>query len=404
MSEKDIIVTIDSLAFGGKGVGRVEGMVCFVEDALPGEEVLAQITKTKKRYMEGKPLEIISPSPHREKPLCPYFGQCGGCQYQIINYQEELRWKSVQVADSLKRIGGIDAEGKIRDIVASPIDYYYRNNLDLKVEVKDKEVSIGFIHRNNKDIVPIEKCVIAVEKINQELKNIKDILSSKKLKEGTYTLRIKEDSENLNFCLIDSKDKKIIPEEGCLTRRLKGDQTINYSPNTFFQANWMTASLLVEEIDKRVSGLDAECLFDLYCGAGLFSVALSPYVKEVVGIEKNKEAFRFAVKNVKESGVSHAMFYEGFAEKTLPRVWKKFLYQKNIVLLDPPREGCDRFLLDFLARSKERVLKLFYVSCDPACLSKDLKILTEGGFELEEIVPFDMFPKTKHIETLAILV
>ena len=161
MAEKDIVITIDSLAFGGKGVGRLEGMVCFIEDALPGEEVLVQVTKTKKRYIEGKPLEIISPSPQRETPFCPYFGQCGGWQYQIINYQKELRWKSVQVRDCLKRIGWIDAEGRIRDIVASPADYYYRNSLDLTVAVKDQEVLIGFIHRNNKDIVPIEKCLIA---------------------------------------------------------------------------------------------------------------------------------------------------------------------------------------------------------------------------------------------------
>lgn len=399
---QDIVLKIDSLAFGGKGVGRTDRVVCFVEDALPGEEVRVRVTKTKKRYLEARLLEIITPSSYRQDPPCPYFGECGGCQYQIIDYQEEQRYKTLQVKESLQRIGGIRAEESTQEIIASPSEYYYRSSLDLKVVVDREKVSFAFVHRNNRDYVFIERCMIASRTINERLEQIKDDLTKKNLEAGEYLLRIKEDKSRILFCLKDGKGNSVIPAESTLRREWDGKAVI-YSPAVFFQANWPVTSFIIQEIEKRLSGADATCLFDLYCGAGLFSIALSPGLEKVVGIEKNRESFHFAVKSAAESEIEHILFYQGIAERVFPKIWDRFSYERNVVLLDPPREGCHSSLLDFLASCGERIVRIFYVSCDPPCLAKDLKILTEGGFGLKEIIPFDMFPKTGHIETLAVL-
>jgi tRNA/tmRNA/rRNA uracil-C5-methylase (TrmA/RlmC/RlmD family) len=401
--KQEIVLKIDSLAFGGRGIGRTEGMVCFVEDALPGEEVRVRIIKIKKRYLEAKLLEIITSSPYRKTPPCPYFGECGGCQYQMIDYQEERRYKTVQVKECLQRIGGIRAEEITKDIVASPAEYYYRNNLDLKVVVDGEKTSFAFVHRNDRDRVFIEKCMIASRTINDRLEQIKNDLTKKNLEPGEYLLRIKEDGAHIFFCLKDSTGSSIISEEGTLMKQWDDNKVMNYSPAIFFQANWPVTSFIMKEIEKNLSRADATCLFDLYCGAGLFSIALSSAFKKVVGIERCKESFRFAVKNVTESGIGQALFYQGAAEKIFPKVWSRFSYERNVVLLDPPRGGCHPSLLDFLTGLKERMTGIFYVSCDPACLAKDLKVLSGGGFPIKKIIPFDMFPKTRHIETLAIL-
>lgn len=400
---KILTIKIDSLAFGGRGVGRTGGLVCFVDDALPGEEVLVEVVKTKKRFLEAKLIEVRSSSLHRKKPLCPYYGECGGCQYQTINYQEELKYKSIQVRDSLKRVGGIQLDKEIKEIVPSPKPYYYRNSLDLRVMIKDKKACFAFIHRNNKDLVFVERCVIAEEKLNSELRHIQGILESMRLEEKEYTLRIKEDSKNVFFCLSDLKNNKIIPEKGDLIRRLGKNKVISYLPDSFFQSNWGVTRLLIDEIRKRLSGLDAETLFDLYCGTGLFSIALSQEFQKIIGIEQDKKSFQLAVQNAKDSNIDHTLFYHGSSERILPKIWNRFDYEKKVILLDPPRKGCHESLLNFLIESKKKIARIFYVSCDPTHLAGNLRVLANGGFIIEEIIPFDMFPRTKHIETLAIL-
>ena len=340
---------ITDVAFGGKAVGRLEdGRVCFVRDALPGERVEVRITRETKRFVEAELERVIERSPHRVKPPCPYFGICGGCSYQHASYDYQVGLKAKQVRDTLRRLGGI-AEPVVREGIPSPLPYGYRN----RITVHRRAGRIGFHRRDGKGLVDIEACLIASPAVNADLAATRTGASG----EGARTLREHWDRFG------------------------------------FHQTNDGVAALLLDAV-AEACGEGGECLVDAYCGDGFFARRLAARFQRVIGIEWNERS----VAQARAAAGPNESYLEGDVSELLGDALASV--NRATVILDPPAQGLEARVIDVLTGAP--VDRLLYVSCDPATLARDLKLLAPV-FELVEALPFDMFPQTAEIEVLAIL-
>jgi tRNA/tmRNA/rRNA uracil-C5-methylase (TrmA/RlmC/RlmD family) len=363
-----IQVTIQDIAFGGEGVARVEDFVVFVPFVLEGEDVEVEVTEVKKRFARARLLEVTKASGDRVKAPCPYFGVCGGCQYQHIAYTTQLRLKHKQVSDLLQRIGGI-AEAAVDPIVPCPQPYGYRNRVMVRSQWdKFKQgLNIGFIRYDNRLVVDIEQCLIAEPGLNEQLKQV----------------------------------RANPPPKGGLKvvlRTLPPDWEV--PPDSFFQNNFHVLPKLVEVARERVRSSGVRYLFDIYCGVGFFALELADLVEAFVGIELDVRAIKAARLNATRRGRGNGEFIAGTAEEQLPGLLGRYPASQSAVILDPPRRGCARSILELLREM--RPARVLYLSCHPATLARDVKLLTEGGlYAVGRVTPFDMFPQTQHVECLA---
>lgn len=395
----EITSKITSLAYGGDGITKHESITGFVSGALPGELIKSKIEEIKKKFFRARLLEIIEPSPFRLFPPCKYFGRCGGCIYQHLSYEKQLEAKSAQLSNLLLRSAKITGP-KISAIIPSPRLFNYRNQLSLKLKQLQNGIQLGFLGFDNKTFIPIEKCLIAKDPINEKIHEIKKELSKgAKIRNISGEIIIKCGADNtVDYAFAESVSPrgqyKLLHEE-------IGDKIYYFSLASFFQTNpYILPSLLLEL--KTALNLDNDtALFDLYSGTGLFSIYLSSYIKNAYGIETNKNAVRLANKSAEANKIKNCRFFSGKTEDIFTNIYDQYKGRKNIFIVDPPRQGLCKETLDIFKNTHAD--QLIYISCEPSILARDLPYLSNAGYGIKEIILADMFPQTKHMETLAIL-
>ena len=379
-----LTLTINDIAFGGEGVGRVDDFVVFVPFVLVGETVAAEITEVKKNFARAKLLRVEKPSPERVAPECRYFGACGGCQYQHIAYPVQLQLKHKQIADLFERVGKIPAD-KIAPVIPCPQPYGYRNHIMIRSQWNkpEQKLNIGFIRADCGLVEDIEECKIAEPAISGQIKQVRADPPPK----GGIKIVLRIPPENWD-----------VPE------------------SSFFQRNFFLLPKLVETIRGFISGTGVSLvrsgelagrmpvpqkhLIDLYCGVGFFGIELAGTVESFVGVECDQRAIQSARKNAAAWKVANGEFLAAKSEEALPGLLKKFSPEKTAVILDPPRKGCQPEILQWLRAAGPA--QVIYVSCHPATMARDLNVLcADGVFDIARVQPLDMFPQTQHVECVA---
>lgn len=350
---QELELDIHDIAFGGKGVGRVDGMACFVAGVIDGEKVRVRVRKVKSRLLEADLQEVIVPSPHRIVAPCPVFLRCGGCAYQHIAYDHQLRIKQTQLREALRRLGGM-AEPAVEEMIPSPEPYGYRNRITVHV----REGRAGFYAAGSNRVVPVEKCLIASSEVDL---GFKDLLKSRP-RDGDY--------------LIGEK------------KRFGG----------FRQVNNAVAEILKKTVSHAVLSGDAirGLLVDAYCGAGFFAHELQGSFTKVIGIERSIASVAMAARQAAEN----EKYLAGNVEDRLSEALEAGESDGTVLLLDPPSEGLEEAAIHaILGNPPSRIV---YVSCNPATLARDLKRLSET-YHAEKVTPLDMFPQTAEIESVTLL-
>lgn len=379
-------VKIESIAFGGDGVGRVNHFVVFVPFAAEGDELEIVITQVKKRFLRGRIFRIITHSPWRVRPLCPYYGECGGCCYQHLDYPYQLAVKKKQVEDVFSKIGKI-AHPPVLEVVASPRVYHYRGKAQVHVEAASEDLRLGFLDVSGANLMDIETCAIMDESINEQLRLLRERKPSRGLEKMRSTVWSAHDAQQTH--------------RGRAVIRMVKNRKFFVPPEGFFQANLYLTDRLVDEVCRMVAAEKAGTLVDAYCGCGLFSVFLSPWARKIIGIELDEQSVDFARKNAEESGVVNAEFLCGDVMSVLENNFLRVGRKMDVLILDPPRAGCPRTVLEMIGRLKPR--RIVYISCNPATQARDARFLLGGGYVLKNLLPLDMFPQTQHIEVIGLL-
>lgn len=401
-----IRLQLTGMAHGGEALGRHEGKVIFVPYALPGEEVLVEIVQDKGRYARAQLLEVVQPSPDRVEPRCPHFGTCGGCQWQHMTYEAQLRFKERVLRDQLERIGGV-SKPPVKPSLGAHNPWFYRNHVQFHL---DEEGRLGFLAFRGWEVVPIEVCYIIhplIEEVSRALDLALPQLKRVSIKVGTRTgqkLVILEMEEDLIPALEVDEPLSCVEFlcDGTLLT-LVGDSHIveevrrrcfRISAASFFQVNTEQLERLIEVVRGYLAPKGHEVLLDAYCGVGTFGLSLAGEAGQVIGVEESDSALDDARFNAQEG--ENVEFIGGRVEDALPD-----LVKVDLAILDPPRQGCGREAIAHLVRLAPA--KIVYVSCDPATLARDIKRLREGGYHLVEVQPVDMFPQTYHIESVSLL-
>ena len=363
-----INLTIHDLAFGGEGVGRVDEFVVFVPFVITGETVEAEITEVKKNFARAKLLRVTAPAPARVTPECKYFGACGGCQYQHIDYAAQLRFKHKQIADLFERVGKISPE-RVAPVIGCPSPYGYRNRIMVRSQWNGpaKQLVVGFVGINNKFVEEIEECKIAEPALNEQITHVR---ANPPPKGGIkVVLRVQPDGWE-------------VPKD------------------SFFQNNFFLLPKLVATVREFLTTGGAKHLIDLYCGVGFFGIEAAGVVDSFVGVEYDRLAIAAARQNAAIRKINNGEFISAKVEAALPELLQKFSAEKTSVILDPPRKGCWPETLELLRQTQPA--QVIYVSCHPATMARDLNILcADGVFELARVQPLDMFPQTQHVECVA---
>ena len=366
---------ITDVAFGGDGIGRVENFVVFVPFVLEGERVEVQIVEVKRRYATADLVRVISPSPHRAEPVCAYYRQCAGCQYQHVEYLHQLQLKHKQICDIFQRIGGIP-NPPIGPVVGSPKQYGYRNKI-----VVHGPGQPGFWTMRGRAVIPIERCVIARDEINAKL--------AEPLAVGKHlTIRCNSAGDTWVF----TESEEVIEE------MVRG-KALRVPLGSFFQVNREVIELALEYARAVFAASRCSTLVDAYCGVGLFALMLGDLAKHVYGIEEDATAIQAANENAARFGLTRYDFYAGKTERLLFYTLRQCNLDETCLILDPPRSGCGKPVLKTLRTLIPR--KIIYVSCAPPMLARDIKELLASGYRLERVTPFDMFPQTAHCEAVA---
>ncbi len=444
---KEYILQIESNGHQGEGVGKIDNFTVFIDGALKGEVVKIKLIKVNKNYGIGKLLEIISPSDERENPICSIYKRCGGCNLQHTAYEAQLNFKTERVKEVMKRIGKLE-NIKVHNTLGMKNPYNYRNKVQLPVgRNKDGEVVVGFYASRSHDIINMEKCHIQdevadkiveltkrwIEKYNIETYNeekhsglIRHIMIRKGFKTGEVMIVLVTNGEKLPHSdefvelmaeniegvasiiqnINKNKTNVILGEK---SKTLYGKDTItdfigefkfNISPLSFFQVNSIQTEVLYEKALEYADLTGDETVFDAYCGTGTISLFLSQRAKKVYGVEIVTQAIENAKENAKANRVTNAEFIVGEAEKEIPKLIDSGI-KADVVVVDPPRKGCEESLLEAIAKMSPQ--KIVYVSCDPATLARDLRILNDLGYKTLEVQPVDMFPQTTHVESVVLL-
>jgi tRNA/tmRNA/rRNA uracil-C5-methylase (TrmA/RlmC/RlmD family) len=363
-----ITLTIHDLAFGGEGVGRLDDFVVFVPFVIVGEMIEAEITEVKKNFARAKLLRVITPSPERVKPECQYFTQCGGCQYQHIEYAAQLRCKHKQIADLFERVGKI-SRAMVAPVIPCPSPYGYRNRIMIRSQWNGPawKLEIGFIRTDNNFVVDIDECKIAEPVLNKQIREVRANPPPK----GGIKVVLRVQPENWD-----------VPE------------------SSFFQNNFFLLPKLVETVRDFLKAGCAKHLVDLYCGVGFFGIETADVVASFVGVESDQLAIQAARKNAEIRKIKNGEFIAAQVEEVLLELLNKFSPEQTAVILDPPRKGCRPETLELLRET--RPAQVIYVSCHPATMARDLNILcADDVFKLARVQPLDMFPQTQHVECVA---
>ena len=444
---EEIEFKIENLAYGGDGVGRIEGFPVFVPHSAPGDEVMVKIARVTKKYAVGSIKKVINSSPDRVEPPCPIYHRCGGCQLQHLDYPKQLHYKKMFVQDALGRIGKL-SNVPVLDPLGMENPYAYRNKIQHPLSKSGSQVVTGFYRPRSHDIVRVDECLLYDEKGNRIIKLAREVLSRYNLsiyneRSGRGLLRhlvMRKGLESGECSVTLVTNGKKLPHAGEIakelmcgecsivgvmqnvnskkTNRILGEKTrvlagrkeireeiggivLDVSPETFLQVNTQGAEILYRTVADYVYAEDGETVLDLYCGVGAIALTLAKKCKTVCGVDSSEESITAALKNAAANKIDNVHFIPGRAEEVLPALveeGKRF----DVVVVDPPRRGCDPAVIDLISELHPR--KLIYVSCDPSTLARDLAMLNEKGYKTVKVQPVDMFPQTYHIECVAEIV
>ena len=442
---KEYIVDIVDIGQGGVGIGKYEGFTVFVDGGLVQDKIKVKITKSKKNYAVGDIVEIIEKSPFRVERKCSEsLRQCGGCQIQELDYQKQLDVKTNEVKQVISRIGKLD-DVVIHDTLGMEHPFRYRNKAQFPIQKKDNMPVIGFYKKKSHDLISTDECIIQHEVNDKIIKIIKTyiraynvsiydekthkgllrhlvtkvgfttgevmivlVANGKKLpylkelasvlKEnipGFKTLVVNVNTQKTNVIL--GKENIVAYGDG-LIRDYIGELVFEISPLSFFQVNPLQTEVLYNKALEYANLGENDTVFDIYCGIGTISLFLAQKAKKVYGIEIVEDAIKDAKRNAKINNMDNVEFYVGKAEEVVPKMYKEGK-RANVVVVDPPRKGCDEKVLDtIVSMEPDRVV---YVSCNPSTLARDLAYLNERGYKCHEIQPVDMFPHSVHVENVA---
>lgn len=442
---KEYIVDIVDIGQGGVGIGKYEGFTVFVDGGLVQDKIKVKITKSKKNYAVGDIVEIIEKSPFRVERKCSEsLRQCGGCQIQELDYQKQLDVKTNEVKQVISRIGKLD-DVVIHDTLGMEHPFRYRNKAQFPIQKKDNMPVIGFYKKKSHDLISTDECIIQHEVNDKIIKIIKTyiraynvsiydekthkgllrhlvtkvgfttgevmivlVANGKKLpylkelasvlKEnipGFKTLVVNVNTQKTNVIL--GKENIVAYGDGMI-RDYIGELVFEISPLSFLQVNPLQTEVLYNKALEYANLGENDTVFDIYCGIGTISLFLAQKAKKVYGIEIVEDAIKDAKRNAKINNMDNVEFYVGKAEEVVPKMYKEGK-RANVVVVDPPRKGCDEKVLDtIVSMEPDRVV---YVSCNPSTLARDLAYLNERGYKCHEIQPVDMFPHSVHVENVA---
>ena len=397
---------LTSIAHGGDALGRHEGRVIFVPYGIPDERVRVEITENRGRWARARLIEILRPSPHRVKPPCPYFGTCGGCQWQHLDYEAQLAYKTTIVSEQLNHLGGLQ-EAPVEPTLPSVDTWHYRNHAQF---TPSSDGRLGFKMARSKRVVPIAECLL-LHPLLADLFSTLD-LALPGLERLSLRAGIRTGETMLIFETVDDEPPGIevdVPvscvlllKDGTLVNlvgsnhftEILGNRRFQVSAPSFFQVNTAQAERLVEIVAAFLQLTGDESLLDVYCGVGTFALSLASQARRVIGVESNPYAVADARLNAQ--GLSNVEFIEGRVEDVLPNLD----FAVDATVLDPPRQGCRPEVLQALTDLKPA--RIVYVSCDPATLARDARRLGDAGYRLVKVRPVDMFPQTYHIESVSL--
>jgi tRNA/tmRNA/rRNA uracil-C5-methylase (TrmA/RlmC/RlmD family) len=376
---------IHTLTNLGQGLGRIDNWVVIVPFALPDETVRARVYRNHPNFSEADLVEVLEPSPHRVDPRCPLFGECGGCQYQNLDYDQQIQWKQRQVGELLLHMAKIDHP--VNPVIASPERYGYRSKITPHFQrPKNKEIrGIGFLKAGRRQqIVDVPHCPIAAPAINETLTPLRDEIrknASRYKKGATLLLRTSQD--------------KVITDPKAVARDRVEDVTFDFIAGEFFQNNPSILPAFTRHIAEEASAGGLKYLIDAYCGCGLFALTAAKHFERVLGVEISEQSIHWAKHNANLNKLANVDFLEGKAEAVFDTITLDA--SQTAVVIDPPRKGCDDlFITQLLQFSPARIV---YVSCNPATQMRDLaKLTAEDTYQLTCVQPFDLFPQTKHLE------
>ena len=442
-----VTLEIEDCGIDGEGIGKADGFTVFVKDAVIGDTVTAKIIKAKKNYGYGRLMEVLKPSPYRVEPKCEFARQCGGCQLQALSYDQQLVFKTNKVKGHLERIGGF-TDIPMEPIIGMDELFHYRNKAQFPVgRNKEGKIVTGFYAGRTHNIIENRDCALGVAENKEVLDRViahmekygiepyneatgKGLVRHVLIRYGYFTKEVmvclilngnkipKEEQLVKSLCEIpgmtsitinvNKKHSNVILGEEIrllwgqeyITDRI-GDIFYQISPLSFYQVNPMQTQKLYAKALEYADLHGQETVWDLYCGIGTISLFLAQKAKFVRGVEIVPAAIENAKENAKLNGLENTEFFVGKAEEVLPREYKKNGVYADVIVVDPPRKGCDETLLEtMIEMNPERIV---YVSCDSATLARDLKYLCERGYELRKVCPVDQFGMTVHVETVVLL-
>lgn len=388
---QEIELEIETLTNMAQGLGRIDEWVVMVRFALPGERVKARVYRNDKNFSEADLVEVLRPSPHRVDAPCPVFALCGGCQYQNFEYSAQLEWKTKQVKELLWHMVRIEQE--VLPAIPSPKQYAYRSKLTPHFDKPKpgRPLNIGFLKAGTRfNYVDIERCPLVSEPMNETLAALRDETrrqqDRKPFKKGG-TLLIREHRDG-----VTTNPKGIIHEQ-------VGDLTFSFPAGEFFQNNPSILPAFTSYAARKASERGARFLVDAYCGSGLFCLTAARSFEKAVGIEVSEFSVQYAVKNAEANQLENASFVVGDAASIFSQI--DFPGSDSAVIIDPPRKGSNEdFLTQLVAFAPQTIV---YISCNPSTQMRDLKTLLAGGYTIDEVQPFDLFPQTKHLECVVTL-
>ncbi|MEF2966969.1 23S rRNA (uracil(1939)-C(5))-methyltransferase RlmD [Paenibacillus sp. M1] len=436
-----VVITVKRLGINGEGVGYYRRKAVFIGGALPGEVIKAEVTRTEPKFIHAKIREIEKRSPYRVDAPCPVFGICGGCQIQHLSYEGQLAAKEDMIREAFSRYTGLE-QVRMKPILGMDHPWNYRNKAQPQLGMQQEGIIAGLYAMDSHRLIDITGCPIQHPKVNEAVDRTRNVLQrlgipvyNEKNNQGlvrTIVVRWGFQSGQLQVTLVTANDR--LPRREELVRDLRlampeltsiamnvnpkntsvvfgnktsilwggdsiqeslGDLDFTLSPRAFFQLNPIQTVKLYEAVRAAAGLTGRESVVDAYCGTGTIGLWLAPYAREVRGIEAIPEAVADAKANAERNGRDNASFHEGLAEELLPR-WAKSGYAPDVIVADPPRTGLDPRFLAAVLRTKPK--RFVYVSCNPATLAKDCKVLTDGGYAIEWAQPVDMFPQTSHVE------
>lgn len=400
-------IELTTLTYGGEALGRLpDGRAVFVPFALPGERARVELLEEKRGYARGRLVEVLRPAPGRIAPRCAHFTACGGCHYQHLSYADQLDAKTSILKDQLERIAGI-TNPPMRPIVPSASPWYYRNAVQFHLDPQGK---LGFQAVDGQTVVAIRECHLPEEPLNElwpqldfePLPGLERIaLRLDARGEVLVTLEsttpeapaLSVEELPVSVVFLSPEGPTVLAGEAFAVLEVLG-RPFRVSAGSFFQVNTAMAGAMVAHLLETLPLQDGQTILDLYCGVGLFSAFLAPRAGRLIAVESAPSACEDFIFNLDE--FDHVELYQGEAGVVLPSLE----VQPQIAIVDPPRAGLERPALDALLRLRPDVLA--YVSCDPATLARDCKRLLSGGYTLQQVTPFDLFPQTYHIESIAI--